>query len=84
MTGTNINLDLVNMNVYIKFGKVLLICSQSIERQFCYSVPNSRKMAGNNPNLDLVNIYVYIKFGKLLLICSNNIERKWNSDVNQG
>ena len=72
MTGTNSNLDLVNMNVYIKFGKVLLICSESIERQ-CYfgdnqgpnSVPNLRKMTGNKPNLrlDLVNIYVYIKFG---------------------
>ena len=26
------NLDLVNMNAYIKFGKILFICSQDIEK----------------------------------------------------
>ena len=31
MTGNNPNLDLVNMNAYIKFGEILLICSQDIE-----------------------------------------------------
>ena len=33
MTGNNQNLDLVNMNAYIKFGEILLICSQDIERK---------------------------------------------------
>ena len=33
MTETNPNLDLVNMNVYIKFGKILFIWSQYIERK---------------------------------------------------
>ena len=29
----NPNLNLVNMNEYIKFGEILLICSQDIERK---------------------------------------------------
>ena len=33
MTGNNPNLDLVNMNAYIKFGEILLIISQDIERK---------------------------------------------------
>ena len=32
MTGNNPNLDLVNMNAYKKFGEILSICSQDIER----------------------------------------------------
>ena len=27
------NIDLVNMNVYIKFGEILSICPQDIERK---------------------------------------------------
>ena len=30
------NLDLVNMNAYIKFGEILSICSQDIERKQNY------------------------------------------------
>ena len=33
MTGNNPNLYLVNVNVYITFGKILLICSKDIERK---------------------------------------------------
>ena len=33
MTGNNHNLDLVNMNDYVKFGQALSICSQDIERK---------------------------------------------------
>ena len=29
----NPNLDLVNMNAYIKFGEILSICSQDIEQK---------------------------------------------------
>ena len=29
----NPNVDLVNMNAYIKFGEILLICSQDNERK---------------------------------------------------
>ena len=63
------------MNVFIKFGKILLICSQDIEReqnsdinQSYNFVPNLRKMTGNNPNLDFVNINEYPKFCKILSI----------------
>ena len=33
ITGNNSNLDLVNMNAYIKFGEFLSICSQDIEQK---------------------------------------------------
>ena len=33
MTGNSPNLDIVNMNAYIKFGEILLICSQDIEKK---------------------------------------------------
>ena len=63
MTGNNPNLDLVNVNAYIKLGKfcqfVLKILSgneilKSIKGH--NSVTNLQKMTGNNPNLDLGNI----------------------------
>ena len=33
MTGNNHKLDLVNVNVHKKFGRILSICSQDIERK---------------------------------------------------
>ena len=33
MTSNNSNLDLVNINAYIKFGEILSICSQNIVRE---------------------------------------------------
>ena len=33
MTYNNPKLDLVNMNVYMKFGEIMSICSQDIERR---------------------------------------------------
>ena len=33
MTGNNPKLDLVNVDVHTKFGRILLICSQDIERK---------------------------------------------------
>ena len=33
MIGTNPSLDLVNMKAYTKFGEILSICSQDIERK---------------------------------------------------
>ena len=77
--------------MHTKFGRILSICSQDIERkrnsevnQGPYSVKILRKMTGNNPKLDLVNDDVHTKFGPILSICSQDIERKRNSDVNQG
>ena len=93
MTGNNPNLDLVNMNAYIKFGEIMPICIQDIERKrnsdlkaktIKKYVTNESKLTGNNPNLDLVNMNAYIKFGEIMPICIQDIERKRNSDVNQG
>ena len=33
MINNNPNLDIVNMNAYTKFGEILSICSQDIERK---------------------------------------------------
>ena len=33
MTGNNLKLDLVNVDVHTKFGLILSICSQDIERK---------------------------------------------------
>ena len=33
MTGNNPKLDLVNVDVHTKFGRILLICSRDIERK---------------------------------------------------
>ena len=38
MTANNPNVDLVNMNAYIKFGEILSICSQDIERKRKFGV----------------------------------------------
>ena len=91
MTGNNPNLYLVNMNVYITFGKILLICSKILsENEILTSImghnsdPDLPKMTGNNPNLDLVNIIAYTKFCRIMSICSKDIKQKRNSDINQG
>ena len=91
MTGNNPKLDLVNDDVHTKFGPILSICSQDIERKEILtsikghnSVKILRKMTGNNPKLDLVNVDVHKKFGRILSMRSQDIERKRNSDVNQG
>ena len=91
MTGNNPKLDLVNDDVHTKFGRILSIRSQDIERKRNSksikgrnSVKILRKMTGNNPKLDLINDDVHTKFGRILSIRSQDIERKRNSDVNQG
>ena len=87
MTGNNPKLDLVN--VHTKFGRILSIRSQDIERNEILesikghnSVKILRKMTGNNPKLDHVNVDVHTKFGRIMSIRSQDIERKRNSDVN--
>ena len=88
-TGNNSNLDLVNINAYIKFGEFLSICSQDSERKrnFGYikghnSGTNLRKMTCNNPRLDLANMNAYMKFGEnicqlvLKILSGNEIWRK--------
>ena len=67
----NRNVDLVNMNAYIRFGEILSIngSSQDIERKQNFGInkghnsgTNSRKMTCNNPKLDHVNINAHTKF----------------------
>ena len=65
MTDTKLNLDSVNLNIYIKFGDILPMCSQDIkwkQIRMSIKVTNLRKMTGNNPNLDLVNVNAYTNF----------------------
>ena len=38
MIGKNPNVDVVNMNAYIKFGEILSICSQDIEQKRYFGV----------------------------------------------
>ena len=78
MTLYNPNVDLVNENVYRKFGSFILkILSKnqiltSIKGR--NSVANLRITMIYNTNIDLVNDDVYTKFGLILLIHSQDIE----------
>ena len=83
MAGTNPNQDLVHINAYTKFGRIMSICSPDIQQKQNsdkghISITNLRKMTDNNPNLDLVNINAHTKFGQILSICSEDIEQKRN------
>ena len=88
----NSNVDLVNDNVYPKFGLNLSIRSQDIEQKPNIlrsikgrnSVANLQKTMIYITNVDLVNDYVYTKFGFNRSTCFQDIEQKLNSDVNQG
>ena len=78
-------LYLVNINAYKKFGAILSICSQDIERKQHFernsdikghnSGTNAWKMMCNNLNLDLININAYTKFGEILSIFLNILIR---------
>ena len=66
----NPNVDLVNDNVYTKFGLNKSIRSKDIEKNCILtsikdrnSVAKLRKMTIYNPNVDLVNDNLYTKFG---------------------
>ena len=69
MTLYNPNLDLINVNVYTKFGLNLFIFCQDIEQNKILtsikgrnSVANLRKMKLYNPYIDLINDNVHTKF----------------------
>ena len=87
----NTNIELVNDNVYTKFGLSLFILSQGIEQNQILtsivgsnSVANLRKTKIYNTNIDIVNDNVYTIFGLNWFIRFQDIEQKLNSDVNQG
>ena len=86
----NTKVDLVNDDVYTKFGLILSIRSQDSKNQIRTSikgrnsVANLRKTKIYNTNLDLVTDNVYTKFRLNLSIRSQDIEQKPNFEVNQG
>ena len=89
----NTNDDLVNDDVYTKFGLILSFRSQILSKNQILtsikgrnSVANLRKTKIYNTNLqvDLVTDNVYTNFGLILSISSQDIEQKPNFDVNQG
>ena len=88
----NINVDLVNDNVFTKFGHILSIRSQDIEQKpnsdvkqgGRNSVANLRKTMIYSTNVVLVNDNVYTKFGLNRSIRFQDIEQRLNADVDQG
>ena len=85
MTGNNLKLDHVNVDMHIKFGQILQFVLEILSGNEILtsikghnSVKILRKMTGNNPKLDLVNVNVHTKFGQILSIGSRDIERKRN------
>ena len=86
------NVDLVNDNVYTKFGLNLSICSQDMEQKNKFLRQSRditllqicKKTMIYNSKVDLVNDNVYTKFGLNRSIRFQDIEQKPNSDVNQG
>ena len=73
----NTYVDLVNDDVYTKFGLILSIRSQDIESiKGRNSVANLRKTKIYNTNLDLVTDNVYTNFGLTLSIRFQDIEQK--------
>ena len=85
------NIDLVNYNVYTKFGLNMFILSQDIEQKQILtsikgrkSIANLRKTMIYYTNIDLVNYNVYTKFGLNRSFRFQDIEQNLNSDVNQG
>ena len=70
----NPNVDLVNDNVYTKFGLNKSIHSEDIEKKIIltsikgsYSIANLQKMMIYNPNIDLINDKCVYK------ICLNSV-----------
>ena len=80
------NVDLVNDDVYTKFGLILSMSKNQILTSIKgrNSVANLRKTKIYNTNLDLVTDNVHTNFGLILSIRSQDIEQKPNFDVNQG
>ena len=86
--GNNPMLDLVTVDVHIKFGQILSIYSQDIDileilsgNKILMSIKSRNsekillKMRGNDPKLDLVDDDVHTKFSQILSIRSQDIER---------
>ena len=85
----NTNKNLVNDDVYTKFGLIFVLKILS-KNQILTSIKGSNSVANLQKtkifktNIDLVNDNVYTKFGLNLFILSQDPEQKPNSDINQG
>ena len=84
----DIDVDLVNDDVYTKFGLSLSFVLKILSKNKILtsikgrnSVANLRKTKIYNTNLDLVTENVYTIFGLILSIRSQDIEQKPNFDV---
>ena len=77
----NTNIDLVNDDVYTKFGLILSIRSQDIKKNQNLTLIKDRNLVANLrktmiyiTNVDLVNDNEYTKFCLILSILSQDIE----------
>ena len=66
----NPNLDIINVNVYTKFGKFCPLVLKILSRNEILtsikgdnSVAKLQNLPLYNPNLDIINVNVYTKFG---------------------
>ena len=93
MTLYNLNLDLINVNVYtvqnlVKLCPLVLKILSGNEILTSIkghnSVANLGNLTLNNPNQDIIYVNVHTKFGSILSIGSQDIERKRKSNINQG
>ena len=75
MLRNNPNVDMVNINAYLKFGENHQFVLKILGRN--ENLTNSLKITGNNP----FNINAHTNFGQILSIHSQDIERKQNTDI---
>ena len=86
----NPNVDLVNDDVYTKFGLIPSIFLKILSKNQILTSIKGRNSVANfgktkiyNTNLDLVTDNVYTNFGLILSIRSHDINQKPNFDVIQ-
>ena len=64
----NIKVNLVNDNVYTKFGLNRSICFQDIEQKLMTSIKGSNSVA-NLPKFELIQAFMHV-----LVICKNEVD----------
>ena len=79
-----------NKKKYIKFGEILLLCSQDIEWKRNFGVDQRHNSSTNVGKNDLKQSqarscqYECIKFGEIMSICSQDIVLKKKFGLDQG
>ena len=95
MMGNNPKLDLVNVDVHTKYGQILSICSQDIERKQKSDVNQGlllhQNLAKNYGQLELSEdltiaplLSFFARVRKSMTGNNPKLDLKRNSDVNQG